>query len=175
MYLTTTYIPGFVSGDLAYFPNGTSTIYGEPIGWIHPAGARCLAASSHCPRSRDAGRHGARGWAGTFWGKFYGKPCKTIKNHRFSQTCSTSPRHCMDVWDLMCFVDPIRWKSDAEVGRKIVVLWIEHSYLAILPSILYETRANPVQSPVVISRATKSPMLVVDLGGHEHIHPGQKN
>jgi hypothetical protein len=32
MYLTTTYIPGFVSGDLAYFPNGTSTIYGEPIG-----------------------------------------------------------------------------------------------------------------------------------------------
>ena len=81
----------------------------------------------------------------------------------------------MDVWDLMCFVDPIRWKSDAEVGRKIVVLWIEHSYLAILPSILYETRANPVQSPVVIGRATKSPMLAVDLGGHEHIHPGQKN
>ena len=92
-----------------------------------------------------------------------------------------SPRHVPPLPDfgcmgsIECFVDPIRWKSDAEVGRKMVVLWIEHSYLAILPSILYETRANPVQSPVVISRATKSTMLVVDLGGHEHIHPGQKN
>jgi|Cyp1metagenome_2_1107374.scaffolds.fasta_scaffold02993_4 hypothetical protein len=61
MYLTTTYIPGFVSGDLAYFPNGTSTIYGEPIGWIHPAGAWrrqaiVLAAEMREDMAQEAGR-----------------------------------------------------------------------------------------------------------------------